>query len=103
MTFKATTNQNIAGIKVINNKIANDKYLFYLLRSKYEEIISNLFGYDILNLTSIRNIKVPLIDIEEQNHILNRVELFEKEIEKLLEEQVDINQEISNIINKYIL
>lgn len=103
LTFKATTNQNIAGIKVINNKIANDKYLFYLLRSKYEEIISNLFGYDILNLTSIRNIKVPLIDIEEQNRILNKVELLEKEIEKLLEEQVDINQEISNIINKYIL
>lgn len=79
LTFEATTNQNIAGIKSISKNIL-DIYIFYCLKSLYNRIIQDLSEYDMLNLTEIKNIRIPVPPLNIQQQFAVEVEQLEAEI-----------------------
>lgn len=80
LTFRATTNQNIAGLKSKDENKTNDKYIFYVLRSMYSRLIQNLQQYDILNLTEIKQIQIPIPSLSVQREIVAKVTALEAEI-----------------------
>ncbi|RKU09924.1 type I restriction endonuclease subunit M [Candidatus Poribacteria bacterium] len=79
LTFEATTNQNIAGIKSLSKNIL-DIYIFYCLKSLYKRIIQDLSQYDMLNLTEIKNIRIPVPPLNIQQQLAAEVEQLETEI-----------------------
>ena len=79
LTFEATTNQNIAGIKSLSKNIL-DIYIFYCLKSLYNQIIQDLSQYDMLNLTEIKNIKIPVPPLDIQQQLAAEIEQLEAEI-----------------------
>ena len=81
LTFDAATNQNIAGIKSLSETIL-DIYIFYYLKSLYDEIIRNLSQYDMLNQAHIKNTKIPVPPLAIQQSLVAKIEKLEKEIAK---------------------
>ena len=79
LTFEATTNQNIAGIKSLSKNVL-DIYIFYCLKSLYNRIIQDLSQYDMLNLTEIKNIRIPVPPLDIQQQLAAEVEQLEAEI-----------------------
>ena len=79
LTFEATTNQNIAGIKSLSENIL-DIYIFYCLKSLYNQIIQDLSQYDMLNLAQIENIKIPVPPLDIQQRLAAEVKQLEEEI-----------------------
>ena len=79
LTFEATTNQNIAGIKSLSKNIL-DIYIFYCLKSLYHQIIQDLSQYDMLNLTEINNIRIPVPPLNIQQQLVAEVEQLETNI-----------------------
>ena len=79
LTFEATTNQNIAGIKSLSKNIL-DIYIFYCLKSLYNRIIQDLSQYDMLNLTEIKNIRIPIPPLNIQQQFGAEVEQLEAKI-----------------------
>ncbi|MBI4648962.1 MAG: restriction endonuclease subunit S [Bacteroidia bacterium] len=102
LKFKATTNQNIAGIFSKDEKIFNNQFLFYVCRGMYNILIKDLTQYDMLNLTQIRNIQIPVPDIKEQEKLVKEIEKSEKQItdaETIINEAASKKNEI---IKKYL-
>ncbi len=87
LTFEATTNQNIAGIKSLSENIL-DIYIFYCLKSLYNRITQDLSQYDMLNLTEIKNIRIPVPLLNIQQQFAVEVEQLES---KITEAQVVID------------
>ena len=81
LTFDAATNQNIAGIKSLSETIL-DIYIFYYLKSLYDEIIRDLSQYDMLNQAHIKNTKIPVPPLAIQQSLVAKIEKLEKEIAK---------------------
>ena len=79
LTFEATTNQNITGIKSLSKNIL-DIYIFYCLKSLYNRIIQDLSQYDMLNLTEIKNIRIPIPPLNIQQQFGTEVEQLEAKI-----------------------
>ena len=79
LTFEATTNQNIAGIKSLSKNIL-DIYIFYCLKSLYKRIIQDLSQYDMLNLTEIKNIRIPVPPLNIQKQLAAEVGQLEAKI-----------------------
>lgn len=77
LPFEATTNQNIAAIKSKNELSITDKFIFYYLTNMYDFFISKLSGYNMVNLSQIKNIKILLPPLEEQQRIVSILEKFE--------------------------
>lgn len=77
MPFEATTNQNIAAIKSKNELSITDKFIFYYLTNMYDFFISKLSGYNMVNLSQIKNIKILLPPLEEQQRIVSILDKFE--------------------------
>ena len=76
LTFEATTNQNIAAIKSKSNLVL-DKYIFYFLINSYDELTSKLEGYNMINLSQIKLIKIPIPSLKEQKRIIAILDKFE--------------------------
>jgi type I restriction enzyme M protein len=100
LKFKATTNQNVAGINSLNEKISLDKFIYYILKSMYQNIINDLGQYDMLNLNSIRNIKIPLPPLEIQKKIVSEIEVLEVKEKKTKEEIEKGKETIVNLFNQ---
>ena len=101
LTFEATTNQNIAGIKSLSKNIL-DIYIFYCLKSLYNRIIQDLSQYDMLNLTEIKNIRIPIPPLNIQQQFAAEVEQLEV---KITEAQAMINNATERknaILAKYL-
>ena len=101
LTFEATTNQNIAGIKSLSKNIL-DIYIFYCLKSLYNRIIQDLSQYDMLNLTEIKNIRIPIPPLNIQQQFAAEVEQLEA---KISEAQVVIDNATERknaILAKYL-
>lgn len=96
LTFEATTNQNIAGIKSLSEDIL-DIYIFYCLKSLYNQIIQDLSQYDMLNLPQIENIKIPVPPLDIQQQLAAEVEQLEAEIAQA-QEVIDKATERKNVI-----
>lgn len=102
LTFEATTNQNIAGLNSKDEQLILNKFIFLVCREMYEELIRDLGQYDMLNLTQIRNISIPIPDIEIQRELIKEIDILE---EQVISSQAIINErgtEKEKIVLKYI-
>lgn len=82
LTFNATTNQAIAGIKLFDKRITND-YLYYYLRS-LEHYVNNIgkgVAQKNINLSILGNFEITIIDIARQNTITEELSNIELTIE----------------------
>ena len=101
LTFEATTNQNIAGIKSSSKNIL-DIYIFYCLKSLYKRIIQDLSQYDMLNLTEIKNIRIPVPPLNIQEQFAAEVKQLEAKITEA-QAVIDSATERKNaILTKYL-
>lgn len=77
LEFSATTNQNIASIKSKNPAFVNDKFVFYYITNLYEVLKSEMRNYGMLNLTTLRQFKIPIPSPEEQARIVSILDKFD--------------------------
>ena len=77
LEFEATTNQNIASIKSKDAKNLNDKFVFYYITNLYNDLKSKMRDYGMLNLTTLRQFKIPVPPIEEQERIVAILDKFD--------------------------
>lgn len=78
LLFDAAINQNIAAIKSKNISILNDSFLFYacrMLYPKFVKLTNDNFG--MVNLTFIKELKIPLPPLEEQERIVSILDRFD--------------------------
>ena len=82
LTFNASTNQAIAGIKITDNNITSE-YLYYYLLSIEKKVnsIGNGVAQKNINLTILKEFNVPIITIDQQNHISKTLSQIESIIE----------------------
>jgi len=81
LKIEASTNQAICGI--MPNKKVLPKYLYWILRSKYEELVSLSSGGAQPNISQkiIRDIQIPLPPIETQEVIVKELDGYQKVID----------------------
>ena len=89
LDIEACTNQAIAGINITDSRITTD-YLYYYLKSKkdYVNYIGRGVAQNNINLTTLKNFEIPLINVDKQ---LNIVEILEK-VERMIclkEKEID--------------
>jgi restriction endonuclease S subunit len=102
LTFKATTNQNIAGILSQDKSVIINHFIFYICRGMYQSLIQDLSAYDMLNLTQIKNIKIPVPPLTIQEKLVSEVEKLEQEIsknQKIVDEAPNLKQQV---MKKYL-
>jgi restriction endonuclease S subunit len=89
------------GVMQVDKNIINPKYMAYLLEKEGAR-----FGFSRTyraSLDRIKNISIEVPHINTQNEKMREVENLEKKIRKLEETQIDLNSEISNIIDSYLI
>ena len=77
LEFEASTNQNIASIKSNDSSILSNKFVFYYLTSLYSNLKNNMKDYGMLNLTTLRSFKIPILPIDEQERIVLILDRFD--------------------------
>lgn len=77
LEFSAATNQNVASIKSKNAAAISDKFVFYYLTSLYERLKSEMRNYGMLNLSTLRQFKIPVPSPEEQARIVTILDKFD--------------------------
>lgn len=102
LKFETTTNQNIAGLRVNNKNELNELFLFYMCRSSYNVFVKDLQQYDILNLSNIKNIHIPIPSLAEQQHIVSEIESYEAEIAKAKAVMEGCAERKKKILEKYL-
>lgn len=100
--IELTTNQQINSI-ICNSKIIPE-YLYFILGTKKEELssLTDNVGVKHINLKMLKNFKIPLPPIEEQERILKQVEPLEKEIEKAEKYLENSKLEKQKILDRYL-
>lgn len=96
LEFEATTNQNIASIKSKNTRVINDKFVFYYITNLYEKLKSEMRNYGMLNLTTLRQFKIPMPSLEEQTRIvtiLNKFDALTNSISEGLPREIELRQQ----------
>lgn len=89
--------KNVALFKLSNNALINNKYFYYLLKSNY--LIRQLEKYkrggtqSFVSLKNLRELKIPLPRLEEQERIVSILEKAENAIEKR-EESIKLLDEL---------
>lgn len=77
LEFSAATNQNIASIKAKNTGAISDKFVFYFLTSLYDKLKSEMRNYGMLNLSTLRQFKIPVPSPEEQTRVVAILDKFD--------------------------
>lgn len=97
LSFDATTNQAIAGIKLKSSLITND-YLYYYLRSLESHVksIGNGAAQQNINLTILKNFEITIRNIDFQNNIVNHLSQLEKIIEIKTQELKSLDELIKS-------
>ena len=81
--IETSSNQSVAAIET-NNRIINYKYLFYFLAKEYNNLKKLGQGaLTSLNLSIIKNIKIPISSIETQEKIVEILDNFTKYVTEL--------------------
>ena len=89
--IEISSNQSVAAIET-NNRIINYKYLFYFLAKEYNNLKKLGQGaLTSLNLSIIKNIKIPVPSIETQEKI---VKIFDSYTEYVTELQEKLKKEL---------
>lgn len=89
------------GVMQVDKNIINPRYMAYLLKKEGAR-----FGFSRTyraSLDRIKNISIEVPHINTQNEKMREVENLEKKIRKLEKTQIDLNSEISNIIDSYLI
>lgn len=90
-----------------NTEIILPKYLLYVINSKqcysqFEKSISKGMGVPNLHLNQIKNVKIPLPSIEQQQEIVAQIEELEKQIDEA-QKAIDASAELKNaVLKKYL-
>jgi len=81
---EATTNQAIAGL-VANEKVINNEYLYYILKNKKSQIqaLGRGIAQKNINLSILKEIKIPLPPLLEQEKIVAKLKKEDLEVESL--------------------
>ena len=85
LTFDACFPDSILGIKA-NTEIVYDKYLYFLLFKKFDEInkmSENSTAQKNFNLQKLRSLEFNIPSLKEQKDIINKLDLAFNNIEKL--------------------
>lgn len=100
LNFKSTTNQAIAGIKLINNNYITE-YLYFYLRSIKNKVKFDSKGVaqNNINLAYLKNLDIPVITIEKQYEIVRNL----NEIEELIEKNNSILLNLDNIVKSQFI
>ncbi|NNN61568.1 restriction endonuclease subunit S [Vibrio sp. A11] len=77
LEFPAATNQNIASIKSKKPEAVSDKFVFYYITNLYEVLKSEMRNYGMLNLTTLRQFRIPIPHPEEQARIVAILDKFD--------------------------
>ena len=82
LDIEACTNQAIVGISINDSRITTD-YLYYYLKSKKEYVnsIGRGVAQNNINLTTLKEFEIPLIDVDKQLNIVKSLEKTEKIID----------------------
>ena len=83
LNTKAVCNQSLVSINPNDPEILNNRYLYYVLKSRYKDIrmITGDKNRRGLNMILIRKIKIPLPPIEIQKEIVEELEQYQKVID----------------------
>jgi type I restriction enzyme S subunit len=97
-SIEATTNQAVCAIST-NDKLVNNKYLFYFLLSRRAQILNDAAGGAQPNISQgyVRNIKVPLPPLHIQEQIadtLDKADTLRKKDQELLQKYDKLTQAI---------
>lgn len=95
LEFPATTNQNIASIKSRNTEAIQDKFVFYFLTNLYDRLKSEMRNYGMLNLTTLRQFRIPVPSPESQSRIvaiLDKFDALTNSISEGLPREIELRQ-----------
>jgi len=85
LSFPAATNQNIASIKSKKQELINDKFIFYYITNLYENLKLEMRNYGMLNLTTLRQFRIPIPSPEKQANIVAILDNFDTLINSISE------------------
>ncbi|HEX9503351.1 MAG TPA: restriction endonuclease subunit S [Patescibacteria group bacterium] len=94
----AATNQAVAGL-IPNEKVLNNKYLFYCLKHIRETIVANAWGGAQPNLsqTIIKRFEIPVPPLSEQKKIVARLDLLSAKIRELQKLQSETEKDLKDL------
>lgn len=83
-TEKAYQNQRVGSFKILNNKVLDNKYLFYQLNSLKRQIEKDAYGGAQPNISSskIEKMGIVLPPFSEQQQIVSKIEELFSELDK---------------------
>jgi len=102
LKMPATTNQAIASIQV-NPKIADYNFVYFILRTKIDFLLSRRFGgaQPNINQSIIKNLKIPLPPLEIQKKIFEKLSAVQEYKKKLLDQKQKLQELFESILNKF--
>ena len=78
LPFEAAINQNIAGVYPIDINKLNPSFVYYICTTYYKDFISLGNGkLTMANLSFVRNLKIPVPPLKEQERIVNILDKFD--------------------------
>lgn len=104
LTFDACFPDSVLGIKA-NTEIVDDKYLYYLLFKKFDEInkmSENSAAQKNFNLQKLRALRFNVPSLEVQKDIISKLDSAFKNI-KILTNTLDIQDSKINLLSKSVL
>lgn len=101
LTFETTTNQNIAGLYPLNNKTLKTKFLYFATMGLYPKFKERA-GFNMANLSFIKNLKIPLPPLKEQEKISSCIEKLETQISHLTSMLLNLETQKTHIIERHL-
>ncbi|MRM96820.1 restriction endonuclease subunit S [Riemerella anatipestifer] len=103
LNFDSSTNQAVCGIFPDESKISKE-FIFYFLKKKRKKIIKDSFGGAQPNIsqTYVRNIKIPLPSIPEQQRIVAYLDQATKKNQKLTQYYQDKLEALKRLKNSVL-
>lgn len=102
LTFDSTTNQNIAGLYPLNSENLNTKFLYFACLGLYH-LFTEKGGFTMANLTFIKNLKIPLPPIEEQEKIISVIESVENKITLFQEQSQTFEDRKMQVLKSFLV
>ncbi|MFA5616265.1 MAG: N-6 DNA methylase [Arcobacteraceae bacterium] len=100
--FKATTNQNIAGLYPKDLKQLNPFYLYLISQTLYDFFLRlSGGGFKMANLSFVKNLEIPLPPLEIQEEIVRKIEIERMLVESSKELIAIYEQKVREVIDKF--
>lgn len=101
--IESSTNQAVAGLIPVVEKL-NNKFLYYFLMKKREEIIAQAWGGAQPNLsqTILKTFSIPLPSLPEQQKIVKRLDVLSAKIRQAVELQKSQLEDLKKLEQSYL-